>query len=68
MAQGLPSYLSASCLEFSERGSETGSSIPTGKLMKMVEHAKESIGTEKVEAHVREIFRKSMKAAAHIVV
>ena len=68
MAQGLPSYLSASCLEFSERGSETGSSIPTGKLMKMVEHAKESIGTEKVEARVREIFRKSMKAAAHIVV
>jgi hypothetical protein len=34
----------------------------------MVEHAKESIGTEKIEANVREIFRKSMKVAAHIVV
>ena len=68
MAQGLPSYLSSSCLEFSEHGSDTGSTIPTGKLMKMVEHAKESIGTEKIEANVREIFRKSMKVAAHIVV
>jgi len=68
MAQGLPSYLSSSCLEFSEHGSDTGSTIPTGKLMKMVEHAKESIGGEKIEANVREIFRKSMKVAAHIVV
>ena len=68
MAQGLPSYLSSSCLEFSEHGSDTGSTIPTGKLMKMVEHAKESIGSEKIEANVREIFRKSMKVAAHIVV
>jgi vesicle-fusing ATPase len=68
MAQGLPSYLSASCLEFSEHGSETGSKLPTGKLMKMVQHAKESIGNEKIEANVREIFRKSMKVAANIVV